>query len=152
MMPLIFTVPPQSHRPPVVDPTDLNGEDVSLRGGDLTVTAHGDWAVLTGAEAARQSVEREAVASPGDMPRRPQWGVGLRDSLLRPSSRELRDRQASSVRRRLLANPRIDTVDTVDVSQHGDLAPGAVTVTIAAKVRGQSAASVMKIQPTRRGT
>lgn len=151
-MPILYSVPPQSHRPPVIDPANLNGEDVSLRGGDLTVTAAGDWAVLTGTDAARQSVEREAVASPGDMPRRPQWGMGLRDSLLRPSSRELRDRQASSVRRRLLVNPRIDTVDTVEVSQRGDLAPGAVTITVAAKVRGQQAPGVFTIQPTRRGT
>jgi phage baseplate assembly protein W len=133
--------------PKVIDQTDLNGEDVSLRGGDLTVTTGGDWGTLQGADSARQSVEREAVASPGDMPRRPDWGMGLRDSLMRGAARDVRDRQAAAVRRRLAANPRIQKVDVVDVSQRGDLAPGAVTVTISATANGQRVAFTSVVAP-----
>lgn len=137
-MPLVYNVPVQVFIPPVIDPANLAGEDVSLRGGDLTVTSAGDWGVVTGPLAARQSVEREAIASPGDMPRRPEWGMGLRNSLMRGTTRDERDRQASAVRRRLNANPRIDSIQTVDVSLRDDLpVQGAVTVTIAAFAAGE---------------
>jgi len=147
-MPLTYSVPPQTTiRPAIIDQTDPNGEDVSLRGGDLAITAGGDWGALTGGLAARQSVEREAVASTGDLPRRPQWGMGLRDSLMRGAAPELRDRQAAAVRRRLNVNPRIDRVDDVSVVQRTDISPGAVTITIAATASGQRIQFTTTVQP-----
>jgi phage baseplate assembly protein W len=155
-MPITYINPIAARRPPqVVDPTDLGGEDISLRGGDLGISGHGDWATLSGAPAARQSVEREACASPGDMPRRPDWGMGLRDSLMRGASRDVRDRQASAVRARLNVNPRIDRVETVDVAYRDDLAvngvPGVTTVTIGAFVKGQRISFTAQVLPRRGG-
>lgn len=149
-MPLTFGVPAQQFVPQVVDPTDLAGEDISLRGGDLSETSSGDWAVLSGPPATRQSVEREAGASPGDMPRRPDWGMGLRDSLMRGTGRDLRDKQQAAVRRRLNANPRIDRIDEVTVVERTDLdTKGVVTITIAAISKGQRVNFTTSVLPRR---
>jgi len=149
-MPLIFGVP-QSTRVnrKVVDQRDLNGEDVSLRIGDLAVSAAGDWTTVSDVAAARQSVEREACATPGEMPRRPQWGMGLRAELMRGSSIDSRDRQASSVRRRLLANPRISTVQKVTVQNRDDLAGGGnvTVVVVEALAAGKPLAVSTTIKP-----
>ena len=131
-MPLSFTVPPPVLiKPKAVDLRDFSGEDISLRTGDLTVSSGGDWATVSDVYAARQSVEREASAAPGEMPRRPQWGMGLKAELMRGLSPDSRDRQISTVRRRLQANPRISTVQKIEVQNRTDLTSnGNVTVVV----------------------
>ena len=151
-MPLSYAVPQApTPPPPIVDKTDPCGEDVSLRGGDLTVTTGGDWGALTGPLVARQSVEREAVASPGDMPRRPNWGMGIRDALQRNANKDARDRMVSTARRRVAANPRIESVQDVSARQRTDV-PGATTLTIVATVSGQPMRFEVASPPPRKVT
>lgn len=146
-MPLTYIVPQHLRVASApVDPADLSGEDISLRGGDFVVTPAGDWAAISKTLAARQSVEREAVASPGDFPRRPEWGMGLRDGLMRNSSQDIRDRQTSAARRRLAANPRIGRVRSVEVKARTDI-PNATVVTIDADVSGQQISISTTITP-----
>lgn len=147
-MPLLYTVAIATViPPPVIDLTNISGEDISLRGGDLTITSSGDWGAITDQLAARQSVEREAAASPGEFPRRPAWGMGLRDNLMKSSSLDIRNRQAAAARRRLDANPRISTVKSVDVSNRTDLPAGATVVTIVADVSGREATISTLVTP-----
>lgn len=147
-MPLAYTVVQMdTPTPAFIDATDLSGEDISLH-GDLIETPGGDWATVTKVQAAQQSVEREAAASPGHFPRRPDWGMGLVDNLLHASSRDVRDRQTARVRSRLAANPRIDRVRLVDVTARTDTPGiGATVVTIRADVAGQPVTLSASISP-----
>lgn len=149
-MPLLYEVLqlPRPNRK-AVDPRDLNGEDIALRGADFTVTNHGDWLTVTDVLAARQSVEREACAGPGEMPRRPEWGMGLREELLRGSSIDSKNRQATSVRRRLGVNPRISSVKRVSVENRADLTTtgNVAVVTIEAESAGRSLPITTIVKP-----
>lgn len=104
--------------PPSVEPEDidLHGEDISLVGGEMTETNHGDIAVVTGLEAAKQSVIREMQANPGSFPRRPEWGAGLSGMLFKGATTSVRDRVVSRARARLHRNPRIAIVHEVSTS------------------------------------
>jgi phage baseplate assembly protein W len=145
-MPLVYTptMPGRIASAPV-EPTDLSGEDISLRAGGET-TSGGDWAVVSGPQAARQSIEREAVASPGDLPRRPEWGWGGRDALMRSTTQTTRDRIAAAARQRLAANPRVDRVDKIDVRQHPTI-QNATIIEIAGIVAGRPVAMTTTLKP-----
>lgn len=146
-MPIIYGVPPPPLRHPRTAPaTDLNGEDIALRGADFIETAAGDWGTVADVAAAKQSVEREAGASPGEMPRRPEWGMGIRDELMRGAGKDSRDRQVAAARRRLNANPRITSVRAVDASPRPDIS-GATTVTIIAESNGKPLSIATTVKP-----
>lgn len=103
---------------PPVEPTDLElvGEDISLVNGEMTETDHGDIAVVTGLQAAQQSVTREMIHNPGSFPRRQNWGAGLPSLLFKGVTSATRDRAQSRARARLLVNPRIVKVHEVSTS------------------------------------
>lgn len=103
---------------PPVEPTDLElvGEDISLTNGEMSETDHGDIAVVTGLQAAKQSVVREMVANPGSFPRRPEWGAGLSGLLFKGLTSSTKDRAQSRARARLLVNPRIVKVSQVSAT------------------------------------
>lgn len=152
-MPLVYSVPQAARvNPKVIDLRDLSGEDISLRTGDLQVSSSGDWTTVNDVTAARQSVEREACAAPGEIPRRPEWGMGLRQELMRGLSSDSKDRQVSSIRRRLQANPRISKINKIDVQNRTDLTTnGNVTVvTISAEAAGKPLGVATVVKPGRR--
>lgn len=103
---------------PPVEPTDLElvGEDISLVNGQMTETDHGDIAVVTGVNAAKQSIIREVSANPGSFPRRPQWGAGLSGLIFKGVTSSTRDRAQSRARARILVNPRVAKVHEVSTS------------------------------------
>lgn len=94
----------------------LDGEDIALRAGEMFETKSGDFATVTGVQAARQSVNRELPANPGSLPRRPDWGGGLAGLLMKGATTSVRDRMQSRAKARLLANPRIFKVHEVTAS------------------------------------
>src|ERR1044071_406316 len=89
---------------PPIEPSDIEivGEDISLLGGEMSETAHGDIATVTGVQAAKQSVIRETIANPGAFPRRPTWGAGLSGLLFKGATSGTRDRATSKARARIL--------------------------------------------------
>lgn len=99
---------------------DIAGEDVYLEGGEMTETPYGDLQVVIGVPAARQSVIRELPANPGSFPRRPQWGGGLSAMVLNGNTKTNRDIMQSRARARLLVNPRLQKIDSVQVRQDAD--------------------------------
>jgi len=96
-----------------LDRIELNSEDISLRGGEMSENANGDIACVTGVACAKQSVIRELPANPGSFPRRPEWGGGLSGMLFKGATQAVRDRIQSRARTRLLANRRIFKVHEV---------------------------------------
>lgn len=141
---LTYSVPQAVRRhPKAIDLRDLSGEDISLRTGDFTITSSGDWTTVDDVNAARQSVEREACATPGEMPRRPEWGMGLKRELMRPLNEDSRNRQISSIRRRLQANRRISKINEINVQNRTDLATnGNVTVAV---IKAESAGKPLAV-------
>lgn len=90
-----------------------SGEDISLVGGDYSITPAGDLSAVIGKDAARQSILRELPAPQGALARRPEWGEGLSGLLFKGASQTSRERAESRSRARLLANPRVTRVNSV---------------------------------------
>lgn len=102
--------------PPQLADVDVGGEDVSLAGGDMCVTANGDLGVVVAVAAARQSILRELPANPGSFARRQEWGGGLQGLLFKGATPAVREKIESRARTRLLANPRVTTVNNVSAT------------------------------------
>lgn len=113
----VFSLPPAPPlRAPVIDDSDLNGEDVAfgLSGSTgYSVTSNGDWATVTGDAAALQSVTREVPNRKGSLARRPSWGGGVVDQAFRNMTRETLDRIVADITACLKANPRVGQVVSV---------------------------------------
>lgn len=103
-----------------VDEVELNGEDISLRGGEMFESTGRDISTVVGVSAARQSVLRELAANPGSFPRRPEWGGGLAGMLFKGATGPVRDRIQSRAKSRLFANPRIVKVREVSTAVTAD--------------------------------
>ena len=66
-------------------------------------------------EAARQSIEREAQVTPGEVASLPDYGMGLADLVMAPRTTTTIDTATTRVTRRLRANPRVTRVREVGV-------------------------------------
>ncbi len=106
-MSLSYTVPQNEITVAAADPNNLGGEDIAL---PLDVTPAGDWAVVTGRDAGRQSILREFGSNPKEFVRRPEWGVGLKGLLFKGATSQVRDQAISQGKTRLNANPRVRRV------------------------------------------
>lgn len=102
------------------DNIQLNGEDICLRGGQMSENANRDIATVVGVDAAKQSVLRELPVNPGSFPRRPEWGGGLSGLLHKGATQVVRDRMQSRALTRLLANPRIVKTHEVSTTVNDD--------------------------------
>lgn len=116
------------------------GPDVLFRGGRYTVTPAGDYALAERDEAARQSIEREAQVTPGEVASLPDYGMGLADLVMAPRTTSTIDDATSRVTRRLRANPRVTRVREVGVRRidTADGKPG-LAVEIRAEVGARDA-------------
>lgn len=101
----VYTLPEQTTSAPSAPVTEISGEDVMFRDG-MEIGA-GDWRTVRGADAAEQSVRREALSTVGGLMRRPEWGMGVTQTVFRSSTRSLTDALTTRVRKRMLANPRV---------------------------------------------
>lgn len=108
---LLPTPPPL--RPPSASRLDVSGEDVLFR--DRMEISAGDFVTVTGDAAAEQSVRREHAANVGSLMRRPDWGVGVSDTLFRNLTKSMTDVIVTRSRRRMLANPRVGRLISSDV-------------------------------------
>lgn len=103
-------------RPRDPDDRDLAGEDVALGADGVPLAPSGSWATVTRADAARQSVLREAAANPRSLVRRPEWGMGMPAKLFHGVTKSFRDDLIATITRRLAANQRVSSVQQVAVS------------------------------------
>lgn len=122
-MSLSYTVPQNTITVAAADPTNLGGEDIAL---PLDVSPAGDWVVVTGRDAGRQSILREHGANPKSFVRRPDWGVGIAGLLFKGATAQTRDQAISQSKTRLNANPRVRRI--LEVS--GRLPPTGLAMTI----------------------
>ena len=112
--------------PSVPVSTEVSGEDVAFDRG-MSISA-GDWSVVDGHDAARQSVIREATANIGALLRRPEWGMGISQTILRPLTKNLIDEMVTKIRNRMRANPRVSRFIGASVVK-SDTPGAAVTIT-----------------------
>ncbi len=106
-----WPVSPETPHPQAPTDTDeLRGRDIKYMRGDMVVTPAGDWAVVEGVDAIRQSVLHEALTSPGEFVFRPEYGMGLAALVKGPLSRAALDAAQNRIRERLTKNPRIARV------------------------------------------
>lgn len=128
------------------DPSIIGGEDIGLRDVDFTETDAGDWGVVSGVQAARQSVEREIPASNGSFPRRQKWGGNVGALLFKGATRASRDLAVSQATACLHRNKRIknvievsarppDTSSGTVLTIRADSVDGPVTAVVANKAR-----------------
>lgn len=116
------------------------GPDILFRGGRYTITPAGDYAVAELEDAARQSIEREAMSSPGEVATLPDWGMGVSDAVLAARTSSTADELVTRISTRLRANPRVTRVRDVDVRRMttNDGKPG-LRVEIRAEVGARNA-------------
>lgn len=119
---LSMAPPPQvSTGTQALDLTNLAGWDISMVGGDFTVTPSGDWALLDGPDCTEQSIIRELPENPGAFPRRPQWGGGLKALFLKGQTKANQDKMFSQSRAALLRNPRVRKVNNISAERLTDI-------------------------------
>lgn len=109
------------------------GPDIYAGPRGPEVGPHGDWTVVTGVAAARQSVRREAVANPGELASVPAWGMGLPAAVMSRRTRGAADDLRAVIAERLRANPRLTRVRSISVERVTD----GIDVKIAADVGGR---------------
>jgi len=109
---------------------DVNGE------ADYVVTSAGDWAVVTGREALRQSLMRRTITNPGEWPTLPDYGVGARQYVKARNTASVRAELESRIRSQYLRDPRVHSVDLVTVAQLADGSPG-IVISVLVTPRGR---------------
>lgn len=109
------------------------GPDLLCGQAGPVVSPHGDWAIVAGAAAARQSIEREAVANPGEIASSPAWGMGLRSEVMGRRTTSSIEALRARIAERLRVNPRLTRVRAIGVSP----AAQGIDVSITADVGGR---------------
>lgn len=97
-----------------------DGEDIWLdvaspSGVDRVVTAAGDWLMVSGEEALRQSLKRRLITSPGEWALVPDYGVGAREFVKAAGSKSKRDELISRIHAQFIRDPRVTKVTQVIV-------------------------------------
>lgn len=144
-MPTFYLPPQPPIRPRQADPNDVAGADIAFTTG--MVIEAGDWKLVTGDDAAKQSVIRETVANVGGLANRPDWGIGASDAVFRNMTQTTIDALAAKARDRLSKNPRIAKVIAV-TSQRMQAAQGTALFISFVPV-GKTAATSVTLKPRR---
>lgn len=98
---------------------DLFGRDVALADGDLVVT-DGDIALVSGVDNLSQAMRHLIKTEPGDLLFYPRYGCGVRPFLGASNSKANGQVAGALVRRAVLADPRIDSIQAATVEIAGD--------------------------------
>lgn len=109
---------------------DVNGE------ADYVVDAAGDWTVVTGREALRQSLLRRLITSPGEWQTVPDYGVGARQYVKSRNTATVRAELQSRIRSQFLRDARVHSVDMVIVDHLDDGSAG-VKISVLVTPRGR---------------
>lgn len=105
---------------------------------DYEVTAAGDWAIVEGRAALRQSIIRRIITNPGEWATKPDYGVGARLFVKGKNTRAARQALEERIRGQLAQEARVESVDDVVI----DTLPGSdagirITVVVLPKGRSQ---------------
>lgn len=112
-------------------PAENVGEDIFLdivADEDRPMTISGDWRLVAGDEALKQSLIRRLVTPPGEWRTLPGFGVGVGLYLGSPMTRAVRDELANRIRDQFLRDDRVVRVLAVDVELQADYRTLTVTV------------------------
>jgi photosystem II stability/assembly factor-like uncharacterized protein/phage baseplate assembly protein W len=99
---------------------DLAGEV----GPNTTVTPSGDWKLVSGREALRQSLIRRFITNPGEWRTKPGYGAGLSGMVRKKLTKSMHDQAVTAIRSQALVDKRVQSVDTVDISRLADASGG----------------------------
>lgn len=100
------------------------------------VTPAGDWKVATDEEALRQALIRRYITAPDEWPTLRDYGVGATRYVKGRSVPSVRAELEGRIRGQTLADPRVQSVETVMISPLDDGSPGIrIIVTIVPKGR-----------------
>lgn len=103
---------------------------------NYVVTASGDWAIVVGREALRQSLLRRLITHPDEWPTKQNYGVGARRYIKARNSVSVRNELESKIRGQFMRDPRVHSVDTVLVSPLDDGSQG-VKISILVTPKGR---------------
>jgi phage baseplate assembly protein W len=130
--------------PPVLTAAQkMLGRDVKFT-SNYELGANGDYLLVEGVAAAKQSMLNEARTSPNELVSVPEYGMGLAAMVYRSASRSNRDEAANRVRERLAVNPRIERVDEVSVDRDTDR--GVTVVTARTIVAGREVVNTVAVE------
>lgn len=144
-MPTFYLPPQPPIRPRQADLNDVAGADVAFTTG--MVIEAGDWKMVTGEDAAKQSVIRETIANVGGLANRPDWGVGASDAVFRNMTQSTIDALASKARDRMSKNPRVARV--INVSSQRMQAAQGTALLLQFVPAGKTAATSVTLKPRR---
>lgn len=118
---------------------NLIGTDIWLdvtkgSGPDRHVTAHGDWLLVKGREALRQSLLRRYLTNPGEWASKPDYGAGARMFVKAKNVKAARDELTTRIRQQSLKDPRVAAVDKVTIAW---TATGRINVDVHVIPKGQ---------------
>lgn len=99
----------------------LYGRDIYLEvngsaGPDLATTKAGDWILVTGRQALRQSLIRRWITTPGEFATKPGYGAGALAFLKARGNSDSAQDLANRIRAESLKDRRVERVEAVHVS------------------------------------
>ena len=103
-------------------------------GGDMVVTKAGDWAIVEGREALRQWIVRFLITNPGEWQTLPSYGSGARLLVKAKNTSAVRDELTERIRGGLARNPRIASVDAINV----EFISGGIKIGVAVTPKGET--------------
>lgn len=125
---------------------ELYGTDIWLGNKDgagdfaLDVTTAGDWRLVSGREAVRQSFRNWACTNPGEWKTLPNWGGGLRGLVKKPGRSSDLDQARNRLRQYPQQDQRVASVSSVELQHTGSM----VTYTAVLNLIGDSSPLVVK--------
>lgn len=103
---------------------------------NMTITASGDWARVSGRECLRQSLIRRLITEPGSWTTLASYGVGAVAYVKARDSRANRDELERKIRSQFMRDPRVASVDAVTLTRGTNSLRISVKVTPVGEVRG----------------
>ena len=83
---------------------------------DYVTTPAGDWQLVDGEEALKQSLRRRWITSPGEYAVLPNYGAGVRDFVKGIDTKTTRAELADRIRSQALQDPRVEAVQQVTIT------------------------------------
>jgi phage baseplate assembly protein W len=109
------------------------GKDIFFD-GDFHVAAHGDYILLEGEEAVRQSIYRRLLTRPGEFRARPEYGVGVLSFVKKRRTPAAMSELRQRIVDQLSFDPRIASIADVAVED----IDGGIKISIAIEIAGKT--------------